>query len=258
MENIEKLKFLTSLKVFCGVFLLVLFFFNFLDIMIFELSRSFPGIIFIFFRKFIDPLSDIFDPFVLIVLCSLILLLNSNIKHILRNEKKLNIIKKQTGFSFEKISLLFKYLSLVCKHFIISLAVAGILCNIFKYIIGVSRPKYFFLEGYDRFNFFNIDQKVNSFPSGHTQAAFTLAMLLIIYLNKYTLYILIFSILMGLSRIFMSMHFPSDLIAGAYLGSVIPILTYNYFYRNDIEKIKSKQDVLIIDIVKLLYWRFYI
>ena len=63
---------------------------------------------------------------------------------------------------------------------------------------------------------------------------------------------------MGLSRIFMSMHFPSDLIAGAYLGSVIPILTYNYFYRNDIEKIKNKQDILITDIVKLLYWRFYI
>ena len=44
---------------------------------------------------------------------------------------------------------------------------------------------------------------------------------------------------MGLSRIFMSMHFPSDLIAGAYLGSIVPIIIYNNFYREEVEKIKK-------------------
>ncbi len=258
MENIKKLEFLTSLKFFSAVFFLILFFFNFLDIYIFELSRSFPGIFFNFFTNYIDPLSDILDPFILIIFCGLILLLNSDISLILKNENKLAVIKEKTGFSFDKISYLFNYLSLVCKHFIFSLTVAGILCNIFKYILGVSRPKYFFLEGYERMNFFNIEQKINSFPSGHTQAAFTLAILLIIYLNKYTFYILFFACLMGLSRIFMSMHFPSDLIAGAYLGSIIPVFLYNCFYRKEIEKIKNKYDVFLTDIVKLLYWRFYI
>ena len=51
--------------------------------------------------------------------------------------------------------------------------------------MGVARPKYFFLEGFDRIDFFNIYHKTNSFPSGHTQAAFTLAILLMIYVKKY-------------------------------------------------------------------------
>ena len=63
-----------------------------------------------------------------------------------------------------------------------------------KYIIGVARPKYFFFEGFERFDFFNILHKANSFPSllpGHTQAAFTLAILIMIYFKKYHFYIFV-------------------------------------------------------------------
>ena len=42
----------------------------------------------------------------------------------------------------------------------------------------------------------------------------------------------------------MSMHFPSDLIAGAYLGSIVPIILYNNFYREEVEKIKK--DIMLI------------
>jgi len=211
-----------------------------------------------FFQEVIDPLSEIFDPFNIILICTLILFININIKRIISNEKKLEVIKKNTKFSLEKIISLFNFLSLVCKHFILSLALAGILCNIFKYILGVSRPKYFFLEGYSRINFFNIEHKVSSFPSGHTQAAFTLAILIIIYFNRYTLFILVLAILMGLSRIFMSMHFPSDLIAGAYLGSIVPIIIYNNFYREEVEKIKKRYNVNLKDLFRLMYWRIFI
>ena len=76
-------------------------------------------------------------------------MLNLNIKVILRNKEKLDILKSKTGFKTEKIHELFRYLSLVSKHFIFSLA-AGIICNLLKYIFGVSRPKYFFLQNYER------------------------------------------------------------------------------------------------------------
>ena len=258
MRNLNELVFLTSFRFFFLILMIIIIFFNFLDITIFQYSRSFHGLFFMFFQEVIDPLSDIFDPFNIILICTLILFININIKRIISNEKKLEVIKKNTEFSFEKIISLFHFLSLVCKHFILSLALAGILCNLFKYILGVSRPKYFFLEGYSRINFFNIEHKVSSFPSGHTQAAFTIAILIIIYFNRYTLFILVLAILMGLSRIFMSMHFPSDLIAGAYLGSIVPIILYNNFYREEVEKIKKRYNFKFKDLFRLMYWRIFI
>ena len=240
------------------IILAILIFFNFFDIFLFELSRSFPGIIFNFFKEVIDPISEILDPLNFIVLFSLILFLNFNVKSILNDEKKFSVIKDKTNYNREKIEDLFTYISLVSKHFIFSLALAGIVCNILKYIFGVSRPKYFFLEGYERFNFFNFEHKISSFPSGHTQAAFSLAVLLIIYFRRYFLVIIFLATMMGLSRIFMSMHFPSDLIAGAYLGSVVPILFYDKIFKKKIEKIKKKHKFIFTDLLKLMYWRIFI
>ena len=258
MSSLRKLSFLTSSRFFLLTLLITLIFFNFLDIFLFKLSRSFPGQFFTFFKDFIDPLSDILDPFNIILLCVLILIFNFNIKSILKNTEKCKIISSKTGFDPKKITNLFDFLSIVCKHFVYSLALAGIMCNILKYIIGVSRPKYFFLEGYERINFFNLEHKINSFPSGHTQAAFTLAILLIIYLNRFIFYILVIATLMGISRIFMSMHFPSDLISGAYLGAIVPIILYNAIYKEKIENIKKNCNISLKDLVRLMYWRIFI
>lgn len=247
---------LISFRVLFFVVVLIIFFFKFLDIFLFELTRTFHGNIFFFFKEIIDPLSDILDPLNIIILCLAVLVINLNTKSILKNKIKLKIIKQKTSFNEEKILSLYSYIGLVSRHFIYSLALAGILCNILKYFFGVSRPKYFFLEGYDRSNFFNLEHKVSSFPSGHTQAAFTLAILLIIYLNRFTFYILLIALLMALSRIFMSMHFPSDLIAGAYLGSIVPLVIYNLYFRSDIEDISKKYHIKLVDLLKLLYYRF--
>ena len=124
--------------------------------------------------------------------------------------------------------------------------------------MGVARPKYFFMEGFDRIDFFNIFHKTNSFPSGHTQAAFTLALLLMIYIRKYYFVILLVASLMGISRIFMSMHFPSDIFFGAYLGSIIPILLYKSFYETKINNLRNSSLSSFKGFLKLMYWRIFI
>ena len=258
MKNFKNFEFLMSIKFFIFISFFILVLFHFFDVYLFQLSRSFPGVLFSFFKNIIDPLSSILDPLNLIIICLLTLLLNSNVKLIVKNEKKFEIIRSKTNFDIDKVKDLFAYTSLVCKHFVFSLVLAGILCNILKYVFGVSRPKYFFLEGYERLNFFNLEHKVSSFPSGHTQAAFTLAVLLIIYFRRYYLAIIIVAILMGVSRIFMSMHFPSDIVAGAYLGSLVPIILYNYSFKDKIEKIKKKHNFLFKDLIRLMYWRIFI
>ena len=258
MNNISKISFVITPKFFLFISLTILFFFIFLDIPIYELTRSFKGIIFSFFRNIIDPLSDVFDPFNIIILCLILLSINLNIHSILKNEVKLKTLKKKTNFSDKKILDSFSLIRLICQHFIISLALAGIICNLLKYIIGVSRPKYFFLHDYERVNPFNFEHKVNSFPSGHTQAAFTLAVLLIIYTNRYTIFVLTMAILMALSRIFMSMHFPSDLIFGAYVGSFVPIIVFKLYFMNKIGKIISSNDIEIPDLFRIMYYRVFI
>ena len=63
---------------------------------------------------------------------------------------------------------------------------------------------------------------------------------------------------MGVSRIFMSMHFPSDLIFGAYIGSLTPILIFDWFYKDKIEKILKSNKISLSDLGKLMYNRMFI
>ena len=260
MSN-HKIKFIyqvSSLRFFVIISVVTAFIFNFLDILIFQITKSFHGIFFTFFGKIIDPLSDVLDPFNIIIVCSLVIFFNLNVKYLLQNKIKLKLLQEKTGLEYAKIIDTFDFYLLVCKHWIWSLAVAGILCNIIKYIFGVARPKYFFFEGFERVDFFNALHKANSFPSGHTQAAFTLAVLLIIYVNKYYWIIFTIAALMGISRIFMSMHFPSDILFGAYLGSLVPILLYKLHYEIKMDKYKGDKMVSFGKFVKLTYWRIFI
>ena len=260
MSN-HKIKFIyqvSSMRFFIIILAITAFTFNFLDIFIFQTTRSFHGLFFTFFSKIIDPLSDVLDPFNIIIVCSLLIFFNLNVKYLLQNKIKLKLLQEKTGLEYTKIIDTFDYYLLVCKHWIWSLAVAGILCNIIKYIFGVARPKYFFFEGFERVDFFNALHKANSFPSGHTQAAFTLAVLLIIYVNKYYWIIFTIAALMGISRIFMSMHFPSDILFGAYLGSLVPILLYKLFYETMMDKYKGDKMISFGQFVKLTYWRIFI
>jgi len=259
MQNVvQRMSWLTSVNFFVIVVLTTILSFNFLDIFIFEASRSMHGVFFSFFKNIIDPLSDLLDPLNIIILCLTIILANLNIDSLLKNKTKLNLLEKKTGFNFKKIKATFSYSTLICKHIVFSLILAGVVCNILKYIIGVSRPKYFFLEGFERIDFFNLNHKMNSLPSGHTQAAFTIAILLIIYLNRYTISILIVASLMGISRIFMSMHFPSDIIFGAYVGSIFPILLFKLYFKKRLEKFSKDNLMKFSEFVKLMYWRIFI
>jgi membrane-associated phospholipid phosphatase len=167
-------------------------------------------------------------------------------------------MQKKSGLKFRKISDSFNYYSTISSHFFWSLVVAGIGCNLIKYILGVARPKYFFFEGFERLDFFNVLHKSNSFPSGHTQAAFTLAVLIMIYFKKYHFYILFLAILMGISRIFMTMHFPSDIIFGAYVGSFIPIIIYKLYFEKSFDRVELRNTTKFQNFLKLLYWRISI
>ena len=63
---------------------------------------------------------------------------------------------------------------------------------------------------------------------------------------------------MGVSRIFMSMHFPSDIFFGAYLGALVPIFLYKMYYKSLIMVYDNDKLVNSREFIKLLYWRIFI
>ncbi len=63
--------------------------------------------------------------------------------------------------------------------------------------------------------------RYRSFPSGHTQTAFAAGTYLSLLLPRWTLLFVSLAGGVGLSRIYMGVHFPLDVIAGGMVGLVL-------------------------------------
>ena len=60
-----------------------------------------------------------------------------------------------------------------------------------------------------------------SFPSGHTMAAFMLATLCTLHFGSWAYLLYLWASAVGASRVILGVHFPTDIIAGAFLGVII-------------------------------------
>lgn len=66
-----------------------------------------------------------------------------------------------------------------------------------------------------------------SFPSGHTTAAFELGIAMFLVLNKkYSWIFPVFSALVGLSRIYLMVHYVTDVLGGVLVGVFAGIMGY--------------------------------
>ena len=94
--------------------------------------------------------------------------------------------------------------------------VGGFLVNLGKSGLGRARPNRG-LE--DVFTGPTLDYAYQSFPSGHTTAAFTLAATLAAFFPRWGWTLFLFAGMVGWSRLALHVHHPSDVLMGAVLGT---------------------------------------
>ena len=113
---------------------------------------------------------------------------------------------------------------------ILSIASAGILVNLLKFVIGRTRPRELLENGVSAFIPFNTEFGMNSFPSGHSQMVWSLAVALILIFPRWWPLLGAFAAAVAASRFLASVHYVSDVVMGSYIGAVVPILLKHYLY----------------------------
>ncbi len=106
-----------------------------------------------------------------------------------------------------------------------SLVSGSLLVLIMKRVIGRERPYLSILD----VNTLRKLWKDHSFPSGHTAAAFEMAVSLSFGYPSLYLVFLGLAAMVGISRIYVGMHYPTDVLIGAALGSSLSIVTHFMF-----------------------------
>ena len=135
----------------------------------------------------------------------------------------------------EKKSELLKYIILIT---VIMLIASGV-NNMFKHIFDRPRPLPHFGEG--NINLFYEILYRHSFPSGHSQAAFTLATIASLLVPKYWYLFFTLAILTAIERMYAGCHFPSDVFAGAIIGMLIAYLLFKMYNIMVVKFIKNKK-----------------
>lgn len=100
----------------------------------------------------------------------------------------------------------------------VSVGTAIVIGETLKIILGRYRPVMLFKQNLYGLHFFSTKWAINSTPSGHTLRAFScFTALSLIFPKKMPLFIFL-AILIGISRIAVTAHYPSDVIFGCFIG----------------------------------------
>lgn len=114
----------------------------------------------------------------------------------------------------------------VCVYIILAIIVSGLICDIFKICLARARPQMLFSNNLYGFYGFKLSAKMWSFPSGHSTTLGSIAMALALCFRRFAWVFIVVGFILACCRVLASAHYPSDVIAGFYLGALSSILLY--------------------------------
>jgi membrane-associated phospholipid phosphatase len=139
------------------------------------------------------------------------------------------LIRKRTGWSMQ---MAFSFLF------------SGIIAQFLKHLVHSPRPKLFFGPGSIHYIHGITGTGYGSFPSGHTATIFALATLFSFYFpgrNTGIVFIVI-ALLTGFSRIYLSQHFPVDVLAGSIVGVSVSVFVHQMIPLKTFQRKYSEKD----------------
>jgi len=118
---------------------------------------------------------------------------------------------------------------------VLAMAASGLVESLLKFGIGRLRPRLLFDVGVYGFEPFNHHWAMNSFPSGHSQAAWAAMTALMVLVPRHALLCLVVAVLVAASRVFLTVHYLSDAVAGSWLGFAAAMLVARQLRRRGVD-----------------------
>ena len=100
----------------------------------------------------------------------------------------------------------------------VAVSVAMLIGETLKWFFGRYRPEAHFQDAKYGFAWFESKGIKHSFPSGHTMRLFSAMTALGLIWPKARWPLLTLAVLVGISRVVVTRHYPSDIVAGAFVG----------------------------------------
>ncbi|MGB0697240.1 MAG: phosphatase PAP2 family protein [Rhodospirillaceae bacterium] len=114
-------------------------------------------------------------------------------------------------------------------YFLAVLISSGIAVTLLKALFGRWRPRMWFDQELYGFAPLSFQSSANSFPSGHSQVSMAVAVALVVLFPRHWPFWLAGGVLITVSRVATTVHYVSDVIAGAALGIAAALIVQRWF-----------------------------
>jgi undecaprenyl-diphosphatase len=99
-------------------------------------------------------------------------------------------------------------------------------------VLFYQRPRpYMVLPGVSKLIWLPWADNFQSFPSGHALFFFAAGTMVYLFNKKWGALFFASSVVVGLARVFVGVHWPSDILGGALLGALTSFIIYQFYLR---------------------------
>lgn len=122
-------------------------------------------------------------------------------------------------------------------HALFAVFIAYLIAELIKHFFPTLRP--FMINGKEIDVFI---RPINgAFPSGHTAEAFALAVTIFLHDRRVGWWFLASALLIGIARVLANVHYPIDIVGGAFLGTLVAVVVEKLHFLDLVKKFSPRK-----------------